>query len=124
MLDNAFRGTARYWLLLAVWALVILAGLAAYGLQLTNGLSITGMSRDVTWGLYIAQFTFLVGVAASAVMVVLPYYLHNYKAFGRMVVLGEFLAVAAVLMSAPIHASEMLVVSKRFGVEDGPLAPP
>jgi molybdopterin-containing oxidoreductase family membrane subunit len=56
------------------------------------------MSRDVSWGLYIAQFTFLVGIAASAVMVVLPYYLHNYKAFGRMVILGEFLAVSAVLM--------------------------
>ncbi len=53
----------------------------------------TGMSQDVTWGIYIAQFTFLVGVAASAVMVVLPYYLHNYKAFGRMVILGEGLAV-------------------------------
>jgi Ni/Fe-hydrogenase subunit HybB-like protein len=56
------------------------------------------MSRDVSWGLYIAQFTFLVGVAASAVMVVLPYYLHNYKVFGRIVILGEFLAVSAVLM--------------------------
>src|SRR4030067_211703 len=56
------------------------------------------MGGDVTWGLYIAQFTFLVGVAASAVMVVLPYYLHNYKAFGKMVILGEFLAVSAVMM--------------------------
>ena len=65
---------------------------------MSEGLSITGMSRDVTWGLYIAQFTFLVGVAASAVMVVIPYYLHDYKAFGRMVILGEFLAVSAVLM--------------------------
>ncbi|MBW1754505.1 MAG: polysulfide reductase NrfD, partial [Deltaproteobacteria bacterium] len=45
-----------------------------------------------------AQFTFLVGVAASAVMVVLPYYLHNYKAFGRITILGEFLAVASVIM--------------------------
>ncbi|MBM3333637.1 polysulfide reductase NrfD, partial [Candidatus Sumerlaeota bacterium] len=59
---------------------------------------ITGMSRDVIWGFYIAQFTFLVGVAASAVMVVLPYYLHNYKEFGRITILGEFLAVAAVTM--------------------------
>ena len=66
--------------------------------QLTEGLAITGLSRDVTWGLYIAQFTFLVGVAASAVMVVLPYYLHDFKAFGRITVLGEFLAVAAVAM--------------------------
>jgi len=52
----------------------------------------------VTWGLYIAQFTFLVGVAASAVMVVLPYYLHDWKAFGKIVILGEFLAISAVTM--------------------------
>jgi molybdopterin-containing oxidoreductase family membrane subunit len=56
------------------------------------------MSRDVSWGLYIAQFTFLVGIAASAVMLVLPYYLHDYKAFGKITVLGEFLAIAAVIM--------------------------
>ena len=63
-----------------------------------NGLRITGLGRDVSWGFYVAQFTYLVGVAASAVMVVLPYYLHNYKAFGRVTILGEFLAVAAVTM--------------------------
>ena len=56
------------------------------------------MSRDVSWGFYIAQFTYLVGVAAGGVMVVLPYYLHDYKAFGRITILGEFLAIAAVLM--------------------------
>jgi Ni/Fe-hydrogenase subunit HybB-like protein len=98
MLEKAFRGSARYWMLLGFWALVILAGLAAYGRQWSEGLAITGMSRDVTWGLYIAQFTFLVGVAASAVMVVIPYYLHHQKAFGPMVILGEFLAVSAVAM--------------------------
>ena len=57
------------------------------------------MSRDVSWGLYIAQFTFLVGVAASAVMLVLPYYLHDFKKFGKMVILGEFLAIPSVIMS-------------------------
>ncbi|MCK7466760.1 MAG: polysulfide reductase NrfD [Desulfosudis oleivorans] len=62
--------------------------------QFNEGLGITGMSRDVSWGFYIAQFTFLVGVAASAVMVVLPYYLHDYKTFGRITILGEFLAIA------------------------------
>lgn len=98
MLENAFRGSTRYWMLLGIWALLILAGGFAYSRQLSEGLTVTGLSRDVTWGLYIAQFTFLVGVAASAVMVVLPYYLHDYKAFGRMVILGEFLAVSAVAM--------------------------
>ena len=98
MLDNAISGGKRYWILLMVWAALILLGLVAYGHQLKEGLAVTGMSRDVAWGLYISQFTFLVGVAASAVMVVLPYYLHNYKAFGKMVILGECLAVSAVLM--------------------------
>jgi molybdopterin-containing oxidoreductase family membrane subunit len=100
MLQDAFRGGRRYWILLGIWGVLIVVGMAAYGRQLSEGLHITGMSQDVTWGLYISQFTFLVGVAASAVMVVLPYYLHNYKAFGRLVILGEFLAVSAVLMCA------------------------
>ena len=73
-------------------------GFLFYLSQLSNGLGVTGLSRDVTWGFYIAQFTFLVGVAASAVMVVLPYYLHNYKAFGKITILGEFLAIASVTM--------------------------
>ena len=98
MLDYALHGGKKYWMLLGIWAVLIAGGLAAYSQQLSQGLSITGMSQDVSWGLYISQFTFLVGVAASAVMVVLPYYLHDYKAFGKMVILGEFLAVSAVLM--------------------------
>jgi Ni/Fe-hydrogenase subunit HybB-like protein len=98
MLEKAFQGSKRYWVLIGFWTIIILAGLAAYRLQLIRGLSVTGMSRDVSWGLYISQFTFLVGVAASAVMVVLPYYLHNTKQFSKMVILGEFLAVSAVIM--------------------------
>ena len=89
-------GGTGLWLLCL--AAVIGLGLLAYLRQFAEGLAITGMSRDVTWGLYIAQFTFLVGVAASAVMVVLPYYLHNYKAFGKITILGEFLAISAVTM--------------------------
>ena len=59
---------------------------------------VTGQSRDVSWGFYIAQLTFLVGVAASAVMVVLPYYLHDFKAFGKIAIIGEFTAVASICM--------------------------
>ena len=98
MLENVFRGSRRYWALMALWALLILGGLVAYSQQLSEGLTVTGMSRDVSWGLYIGQFTFMVGIAASAVMVVLPYYLHDHKVFGKTVILGEFLAVSAVLV--------------------------
>jgi len=30
--------------------------------------------------------------------VVLPYYLHDYKAYGKVTILGEFLAIASVVM--------------------------
>lgn len=76
----------------------MLTGFITYLYQYNQGLMVTGMSRDVSWGLYIAQLTFLVGVAASAVMLVLPYYLHHFKDFGRITILGEFLAIAAVIM--------------------------
>lgn len=98
MLETALRGSRRYWVWIFVLLAIIGTGFLAYLYQFKVGLGITGMSRDVSWGLYIGQFTFLVGVAASGVMVVLPYYLHNYKKFGRITVLGEFLAVSAVVM--------------------------
>ena len=98
MLEYALKGNKKYWGWLAFLFLIILAGFYFYMRQMNYGLGITGMSRDVSWGLYIAQFTFIVGVAASAVMVVLPYYLHNYKEFGKVTILGEFLAISSVIM--------------------------
>jgi len=98
MFEKAISGTKGYkaWVLLLL--VIVGIGFLNYLRQWSIGLGITGMSRNVSWGLYIGQFTFLVGVAASAVMLVLPYYLHNYKVFGRLTVLGEFLAVASVAM--------------------------
>ncbi|MDH5560644.1 MAG: polysulfide reductase NrfD [Deltaproteobacteria bacterium] len=98
MIEKAFVGNRNYWVWIFFLLILITVGFVSYMIQLDIGLSVTGMSRDVTWGVYIAQFTFLVGVAASAVMLVIPYYLHNYKKFGKIVILGEFLAVSAVLM--------------------------
>ena len=99
MLEKALQGSKSYWYWMAfLFALVCMGALIYVIMQYQQGLMITGMSRDVSWGFYIAQFTFLVGVAASAVMLVLPKYLHHYQAFGRITILGEFLAIAAVTM--------------------------
>ncbi len=98
MLEKAIKGNKLYWGWIGLLLLGVATGFFAYTFQMKEGLSITGMSRDVSWGFYIAQFTFLVGVAASAVMMVIPKYLHHYQTFGRVLILGEFLAVAAVSM--------------------------
>jgi molybdopterin-containing oxidoreductase family membrane subunit len=98
VLEKALAGSKGYYAWIGFLIILILIGLAAYLKQFQYGLGVTGMSRDVTWGLYISQFTFMVGVAASAVMVAIPFYLHDHKAFGPVVILGEFLAVAAVIV--------------------------
>jgi len=98
MLEHALKGSKKYWGWIFTLSILIVVGVFFYLKQFDFGLGITGLSRDVSWGFYIAQLTFLVGVAASGVMVVLPYYLHDYKQFGKLTILGEFLAIAAVAM--------------------------
>lgn len=98
MIEQGFRGGRGYWTWLGGLGALVCAGAFAWRWQLLSGLAITGLGRDVSWGLYIGQFTFFVGVAASAVMVVLPYYLHDHEAFAPVVVLGEFLAISALVM--------------------------
>jgi Ni/Fe-hydrogenase subunit HybB-like protein len=98
MLEKAFLGGRKYWTWMICLLIVMGAGFISWLFQFRDGLGITGMSRDISWGVYIANFTFLVGVAAAAVMVVIPYYIHHYKAFGRITILAEFLGVSAVLM--------------------------
>jgi molybdopterin-containing oxidoreductase family membrane subunit len=100
MLEVAITGSRRYWIWVSFLFVMIAIGFFSWLRELHVGSGLTtGLSRDVTWGIHVGQLTFFVGVAASAVMVTLPYYLHDYKAFGKMTILGEFLAVSAVIIS-------------------------
>ncbi|MBW1781561.1 MAG: polysulfide reductase NrfD [Deltaproteobacteria bacterium] len=99
MIEKALHGGKSYWVWVVLLGAGVGIGLLAYLYQLREGLWVTGMSRNVSWGFYISQFTFLVGVAASVLMVVLPLYLHDFKAFGPITALAQFLAVGALLMS-------------------------
>jgi molybdopterin-containing oxidoreductase family membrane subunit len=80
----------------SVLVVLVLLGSVAYGVQCRRGLGVTDLSREMPWGLYISQFTFLVGLGASAVTVLLPYYVHRQRVFARALVLGELVAVIAV----------------------------
>ncbi len=92
-------GDWRYHLWMAILTIVALVGLNAYAKQLVHGLGVTGMTDQVSWGLYIANFTFLVGMAAAAVMLVIPVYIYRNKELHDLVIFGELLAVAAVVMA-------------------------
>ena len=98
MIEKALKGTPIYWGWLALLLALMVLGAACYIRQFNFGMGLTGMGRDLSWGLYISQFTFLVGVAAGGLMLVLPFYIHDYKVFGRLTILGEFLAISAIAM--------------------------
>lgn len=96
-LGAMFRGGRGYW----SWVITLLAliglGLGAYAMQLHNGLVVTGLSDQVSWGFYIANFAFLVGIAAAAVLLVIPAYIFHRTDIKSVVLIGEGLAVAAVV---------------------------
>ena len=99
MFEKALDGSRRYWIWIGSLVVLVCIGLLAYLRQAAVGLGITGLNHDVVWGLYIAQFVFFVGLGASAVVVVLPYYLHDWKAFGKTTVLGEILGMCSVIVA-------------------------
>ncbi len=97
-LDSATRGGRRYHVWMGSLTLVMLLGAYGYSVQLREGLIVTGMSDHVSWGLYISNFTFLVGLAAAAVMLVLPAYVFKDLDFSQAVLIAEGVAVAALTM--------------------------
>ncbi|MBC8294136.1 MAG: polysulfide reductase NrfD [Proteobacteria bacterium] len=94
----SFRGNARYYAWMTLLTVITLVGLNAYAKQLVYGLHVTGMSDHVSWGVYIANFTYLVGIAAAAAMLVIPAYVYRDSDMRDVAIFGELLAVAAIVM--------------------------
>ncbi len=92
------RGNVWYWTWISALLVTIGIGATNYVHQLQVGLITTNMRDQVSWAFYIGNFTFLVGVAAAAVLLVIPAYVYNWKPIKEVVILGELLAVAALVM--------------------------
>ncbi len=92
------RGPKAYWMWVGLLLALMLSGVFAYAQQLTTGLGVTGMRDQVSWGFYIGNFTFLVGVAAAAVVLVIPAYIYHWKPIREIVIFGELLAISAIVM--------------------------
>lgn len=93
------RGPREYWITLLLLAVVVIVGSLSYVKQLSTGLVVTGMSDQVSWGFYIANFAFLVGIAAASVLLVIPAYIFHRKDIKDVVLVGEGMAVAAVTIA-------------------------
>jgi Ni/Fe-hydrogenase subunit HybB-like protein len=94
----ALRGSMGYWAWIVVLLGLIVSGVLAYARQYGTGLYVTAMRDQVSWGFYIGNFTFLVGVAAAAVVLVIPAYIYNWRPIREIVIIGELLAVSSIVM--------------------------
>jgi Ni/Fe-hydrogenase subunit HybB-like protein len=92
------RGGRLYWTWMAVLSVLIASGAVAYASQVSVGLGLTAMRDQVSWAFYIGNFTFLVGVAAAAVVLVIPAYVYDWTPIREVVIIGEILAVSAITM--------------------------
>jgi len=92
------QGNRAYRIWVGFLLLLILSGVLAYKDQVQFGLGLTAMRDQVSWGFYIGNFTFLVGVAAAAVVLVIPAYIYNWGPIREIVIYGELLAVSAITM--------------------------
>ena len=106
-LDITTHGSKKYHIWMASLTFIMLVGMYCYSIQLDQGLSVTGMTDRVSWGLYISNFTFLVGVAAAAVMLVMPTYVLKDFDFKQAVLIGEGIAVAALIMCLAFVIADM-----------------
>jgi Ni/Fe-hydrogenase subunit HybB-like protein len=93
------KGSKAYYLWCLFLLAIILVGLKFYLEQLEVGLIATNMRDQVSWGLYIANFTYLVGMAAAAVLLVIPAYIYEFKPIKEIVVLGELFAASSIIMA-------------------------
>ncbi len=94
----SWEGSWRFYLWMGFLTVVSLIGVHAWAEQFVQGLQTTGMTDQVSWGAYIANFTFLVGVAAAAVMLVIPAYIYKIDSMHKVVLFGELMAIAVIVM--------------------------
>jgi molybdopterin-containing oxidoreductase family membrane subunit len=94
----ALKGNRWYFAWLGLLGLLVVWGAAAWWQQITQGLILTNMRDQVSWAYYIGNFTFMVGVAAAAVLLVIPAYIYNWKPIKEIAIFGELLAISSIVM--------------------------
>ncbi len=92
------KGGTKFYAWMGALSVLILCMLYVFYLQNTDGLIVTGMTSQISDGLYLANLVFLVGVAAGAVTIVFPAYVYHHEGMHKVAVLGEMLAISAVIM--------------------------
>jgi molybdopterin-containing oxidoreductase family membrane subunit len=95
------RAGRLWWLIAGGLAMVVLVGMVAYAYQLKEGLGVTGLGQRVTWGFYISNLVFFIGISYGGALTSAILRLTGAPWRGPLIRLAEATAVAALLVGAP-----------------------
>lgn len=97
-LRNTLVGSKVYYAWMGF--LLVLSSFGVWGFyhHITVGLITTGMRDQVSWGISIGTYAFLIGVATSVIILLIPGYIYNWKPAKNIVIVGEILALSALTM--------------------------
>jgi len=97
-LKHMVTGGWGYYAWLLFLGLLMALGIYGVSQQVMHGHIVSNMRDPVPWGMFIGTYAFFVGVAAAAVVLVVPGYIYHWKPIKEIVILGEIIAICALVI--------------------------
>jgi len=115
-----------FWVIAAALSLIVFAALVAYLQQLRSGLGVTGLSQRVSWGFYIGDMVFFIGISYGGAMTSAILRLTNAPWRAPLSRLAETMAVTSVLVGAVFPLIDMgrperMIYLFRYGQVGSPV---
>lgn len=101
-------------------AVVALAGLGCWIMQLLNGLSVTGMSDGTSWGLYITNFMFFVGLSAGGLIVASSASIFHIEKYKQVALPAVILSTVCICCAAIFIMVDLGGIAKIWRLLTGP----
>ena len=107
VLDGMVHSTWRFRAWVAVLSAFVAWGVYAYILQWQRGLVITGLRDQVSWGLYISNFVFWVGVSKGGTMISAIFRLTHAEWRRPITRMAEAITVLALITGVPMIVADL-----------------
>src|SRR3990172_2192970 len=96
-----------YWVVVCALSVLVFAAAVAYLQQLKEGLGVTGLNQRVSWGFYIGDMVFFIGVSYGGAMTSAILRLTNAPWRAPLSRIAETMAVTSVLVGAVFPIIDM-----------------
>jgi molybdopterin-containing oxidoreductase family membrane subunit len=95
------------WLWMSMLGSVILAGIGAYAWQCIFGLKVTGMREYISWGVYMTNFVFFIGVSHAGTLISAILRVTGAEWRRSITRMAEAITVFALMVGAPMVIIDM-----------------